>query len=227
MVEARTPSGRKLFALIVRRPGLSQAAFSAHWRTVHGPLALRIPGLRHYVQNHVQPWPFSPVEPPVLDGISEAWLDDAGPEDGTGGLHADPAYLEGARRDEPTFMDVTRHDYLRVEETAVLTRSEGRVKTVLLARRRARTASRQFQEAWFGSPTELKRVPGLCRYVQNTVTGWPVGTARPAYDAVDELWWEDLPALRAAYADAATWALLCRGDVAVAAALHVKPVVLR
>ena len=217
-------SERKLFALIARRPDLSGAAFSAHWRQVHGPLALRMPALRRYVQNHVRPWSFRLVEPPALDGIAEAWFDDAAPEDGTGGLHTDPVYLDGARRDEPNFMDLTRHHYLRVDEHVVVPGAAGEVKILLLARRRAGTTAARFEEAWFGS---ARSAPGLSRCVRNAVTGWPDGTPRPAYDAVDELWWEDLDALSAAQDDPPTWELLRGTEVADTVAVRVDPVRLR
>ena len=46
--------GFKMIALLRRRPDLTQAAFSEHWRERHGPLAVsRQPGFWHYVQNHV------------------------------------------------------------------------------------------------------------------------------------------------------------------------------
>jgi uncharacterized protein (TIGR02118 family) len=46
--------GVKIVCLVRRRPDLSHAAYSAHWRERHGPLALaHQPGFWHYVQNHV------------------------------------------------------------------------------------------------------------------------------------------------------------------------------
>jgi hypothetical protein len=213
---------RKLFALLARRPDLSRPAFSAHWREVHGPLALRIPGLCRYVQNHVRDWPGPPVAPPRVDGISEAWLEADGPEDGTGGLHADPAYLDGARADEPNFLDQTRHDYLRVTEEPRLDGPSDGLKVALLARRRPEAEPQGFDDAWAAECD----VPGVTRRVRNTVVGWPSGP-RPAYDAVDELWWTDVGSLRAAQADSAAWDALCRAAVADTVAVHLHPVVLR
>ncbi|MEU7815422.1 EthD domain-containing protein [Pseudonocardia sp. NPDC049154] len=218
-------TGRKLFALLVRRPDLSRSAFSAHWRQIHGPFALQIPGLRRYVQNHVRDWPGPPVAPPPVDGISEAWLDVDGPDDGTGGLHSDPAYLGGARADEPNFLDVTRHDYLRVAEEPVRDGAADGLKVVLLARRRREIEPCRFDEAWTTADVE-QRVPGLTRCIRNTVVCGPAAP-RPAYDVVDELWWADHESLCAARADPATWASLCRTDVADTAAVHMHPVVLR
>lgn len=53
--------------LAPRLPGLSQQEFGEHWRSTHGDLALSIPGLRGYVQNH-----------PVLDGAGRPLLANPG-----------------------------------------------------------------------------------------------------------------------------------------------------
>ena len=39
--------------LIRNRDGIDFAAFSQHWRQVHGPLALRVEAMRAYRQNHI------------------------------------------------------------------------------------------------------------------------------------------------------------------------------
>ena len=41
-----------LHFLIKRKEGLSRKEFSDHWRNVHAPFALKIPGVHRYVQNH-------------------------------------------------------------------------------------------------------------------------------------------------------------------------------
>ena len=46
--------GVKIVCFVRRRPDLSHAAYSEHWRERHGPLVLaHQPGFWHYVQNHV------------------------------------------------------------------------------------------------------------------------------------------------------------------------------
>jgi uncharacterized protein (TIGR02118 family) len=46
--------GFRMVAFLHRRPDLTHAQFSDHWRNNHGPLAVaRQPGFWHYVQNHV------------------------------------------------------------------------------------------------------------------------------------------------------------------------------
>jgi uncharacterized protein (TIGR02118 family) len=64
--------------LIRNRDGVDFAAFSEHWRHVHGPLALRVEAMRAYRQNHIL------ERLPALqgdrlhrvDGISQLWFDD-------------------------------------------------------------------------------------------------------------------------------------------------------
>ena len=43
----------KFMVVLYRRRDLSAEEFAAKLRTVHGPMAERIPGLKRYVQNHV------------------------------------------------------------------------------------------------------------------------------------------------------------------------------
>lgn len=69
----------KVLSLLTRKPGLSHDAFVAHWRDIHGPLAIGVPGLRRYVQSHITGTrnrtdiPETEVE---IDGIAELWYDD-------------------------------------------------------------------------------------------------------------------------------------------------------
>jgi uncharacterized protein (TIGR02118 family) len=70
-----TPDMVKAIFTAARLPGLSLDEFSLRWRTVHGPLAARAPGLRRYVQNHVLPEAYA-LHRPTHDGFSELWFDD-------------------------------------------------------------------------------------------------------------------------------------------------------
>lgn len=42
----------KVLYLIPKRPDISDEQFHRHWREVHAPLALSLPGLHCYVQSH-------------------------------------------------------------------------------------------------------------------------------------------------------------------------------
>jgi uncharacterized protein (TIGR02118 family) len=70
----------KMLSLLVRKEGMTHEQFMKHWVQVHGPLALKVPGLRRYVQSHIRDQrrradiPALGVE---VDGIAETWYDDA------------------------------------------------------------------------------------------------------------------------------------------------------
>lgn len=69
----------KTIGLLRAKPGMSRADFARHWRDVHGPLSLGVPGIRRYVQNHItQERPtqqnLRPIEAQI-DGIVEMWYD--------------------------------------------------------------------------------------------------------------------------------------------------------
>ncbi len=69
----------KTIGLLTRKDGFTHAQFMRHWVEVHGPLALGVPGLRRYVQNHIRAERARPdiAETQVeIDGIAELWFDD-------------------------------------------------------------------------------------------------------------------------------------------------------
>ena len=69
----------KTIGLLTRKDGWTHAQFMKHWVEVHAPLALAVPGLRRYVQNHIQAERTRAdiAETNVeIDGIAELWFDD-------------------------------------------------------------------------------------------------------------------------------------------------------
>ena len=70
----------KSLSLLVRRDGMTHEQFMTHWVEIHGPLALKVPGLRRYVQSHIVDRRRRPDVPDIgveVDGIAETWYDDA------------------------------------------------------------------------------------------------------------------------------------------------------
>jgi uncharacterized protein (TIGR02118 family) len=61
--------------MVVRKPGLDHRDFFDHWRNVHGPLVMRLPGLRKYAQCHGALEAFQ-MSNMTHDGWSELWFDD-------------------------------------------------------------------------------------------------------------------------------------------------------
>ncbi len=69
----------KTVGLLTRKKDWSHERFMKHWVEVHAPLALAVPGLRRYVQNHIKDERRRPdIETTAVevDGIAELWFDD-------------------------------------------------------------------------------------------------------------------------------------------------------
>ena len=99
-----TPIMIKTIGLLTRKDGWTHERFMKHWVEIHAPLALAVPGLRRYVQNHIQAErtrPDIPATDVEIDGVAELWYDDrdameranATPE--AKRLHADGALFIG------------------------------------------------------------------------------------------------------------------------------------
>lgn len=106
-----------------RKPGLTHAEFSEHWRDVHGPLIRRIPNidryLLRYVQHHLTPDPTQPIPPGMdYDGFSEAWFPSL---EARAELFALPFFQAEVIADERRFldMDATRWSVIDRQETMI------------------------------------------------------------------------------------------------------------
>jgi uncharacterized protein (TIGR02118 family) len=69
----------KTIGLLTRKDAWTHEQFMKHWVEIHAPLALAVPGLRRYVQNHIQAERTRAdiTETAVeIDGIAELWFDD-------------------------------------------------------------------------------------------------------------------------------------------------------
>jgi uncharacterized protein (TIGR02118 family) len=101
----------KFIVVLSRRPGMTREDFSAYLRTVHRSLARRLPGLKHYVQNHVAE--DSNRQPPTWDAVVELFWDSRK------AMEADWASPEGAAatKDLEAFADLSRSSWSIVEET--------------------------------------------------------------------------------------------------------------
>ena len=74
-----TPIMIKTIGLLTRKDGWTHEQFMKHWIEIHAPLALAVPGLRRYVQNHIQAErtrPDIPATDVEIDGVAELWFDD-------------------------------------------------------------------------------------------------------------------------------------------------------
>jgi uncharacterized protein (TIGR02118 family) len=69
----------KTIGLLTRKDSWTHDQFMKHWIEIHAPLALAVPGLRRYVQNHIQAERTRAdiTETAVeIDGVAELWFDD-------------------------------------------------------------------------------------------------------------------------------------------------------
>ena len=69
--------GIKQVVLLKRREDLSPSQAMDHWREVHGPLAIKAPGMGRYVQNHCLAHQYRDGRPePTYDGATMVWFAD-------------------------------------------------------------------------------------------------------------------------------------------------------
>ena len=184
----------KGIALVARKPGMSEADFHRHWREVHGPLGLRIAALRRYVQSHRKAPPVPGFEQVPYDGLAEIWLDDLAAMDA---FHTDPTYLEGARADEPNFIDMDKLQFLATTERVMFEEIEVRqdtrlTKAVFLLRRKPGMSVAEFQDYWVkGHAPQIPRDMCVLRYVQCHQLPETYARGEPPYDGVAELSFAD------------------------------------
>ncbi len=69
----------KVIWLVRFNEGMPRDEAVRHWREVHGPLGVKVPGMHRYIQNHwISPVGETAVEPgnTEFDGHSECWFED-------------------------------------------------------------------------------------------------------------------------------------------------------
>ncbi|SRR5712692_2987595 len=186
----------KSFGLLPKKPGLSDEQFHRHWRDIHAPLALRIPGLRRYVQSHRLPQPIPGFSASPYEGVAEVWFDDLA---AASRMRESPEYLEGAFRDRSNFIDISGSLQLATRENVVVAgptfaKDTPVIKGLFLAKRKAGMSVAEFQDYWRTRHAPLvPRTPHLLRYVQcHVLPELYEADPPPAYDGVAELWWPDL-----------------------------------
>src|SRR5689334_4646247 len=149
-----TPGREKMIVrmgIIKRKADLSPARFRDHWRTVHGPLAARFPGLRRYHQNHVVDASQLAIDHARgawdVDGFSQLWFDDL---DAMRRAVASPAF-------PPTVPDISNFvgsiKLVVCEPNVVVPvdRNAGPlIKRMSILRRRHDIDAERFRKEWFG-----------------------------------------------------------------------------
>ena len=65
-------------SILTRKPESAQEEFIDRWENVHGSLALKVPGIRRYVQSHIVDEHYRDnigSKDDQVDGIAELWYD--------------------------------------------------------------------------------------------------------------------------------------------------------
>jgi uncharacterized protein (TIGR02118 family) len=97
------------------KPGMTLSDFRKYWLGVHGPLALKLPGLRHYVQSHLIDEAYLYAEP-RFDGVAQLWFDDA--QSFTAAFDSKPGKELAA--DGAEFIDTAQMRFLMAQEHIVI-----------------------------------------------------------------------------------------------------------
>jgi uncharacterized protein (TIGR02118 family) len=185
----------KAIYLIKRKPTMELEAFRNYWLTTHAELALKVPGLRKYVQSHTLLSGYKKGEP-VFDGIAEVWYDDTN-------VMRKIAKLPEARAvnaDGNNFMDVCASAFLLTREHVIKDGpiSPSMVKFVAFARRKLGMEVEAYQAYWKDHHGPLAaKIPVVHRYVQSHVllSGYRSCLA-PLCDGIAETWFDDTAAMR-------------------------------
>lgn len=184
----------KGIGLVTKKAGLDEAEFHRYWREVHGPLALRMPTLRRYVQSHRLAEPLPGFDQVPYDGVAEIWFDTLADITNLG---QNPDYITGAQADEPNFIELKKLAFLATREHVFIegppmTRDTTWIKAIFLLRRRPDLSVAQFQDYWInGHAPQIPRDAGVMRYVQCHQLPETYAAGAPAYDGMAELWFED------------------------------------
>lgn len=185
----------KAIYLIKRKPAMELEAFRDYWLTTHAQLALKVPGLRKYIQSHTLLSGYRKGEP-VFDGIAEVWYDDT---DAMRKIAGTPE-ARAVNADGYNFMDVPASAMLLTREHVAKDGaiSPAMAKFVAFAARKPGMDVETYQSYWQDHHGPLAaRIPVVHRYVQSHVllSAYRSGLT-PAYDGVAETWFDDTAAMR-------------------------------
>jgi hypothetical protein len=204
----------KVFALIPKRPDVSDEFFHDHWAGEHAELAKRITTLLAYVQSHRIDPGVAGLGDSIYEGIAEVWFVDA---ETAAGMGEDPNYVNGCHVDEPKLMDMDNLGFILTDENVQregdpIGQDDEGAKAMLLLRRAGGLEPAAFADAvravdLAGAVPDAQRVSVAVAIPEAYADG-----AEPIFDAVAELWFTDVKAFEAAWGDGEQ-ALGALGDV--------------
>lgn len=183
------------------KPGMSEEEFQNYWVNFHAVYyASNIPQIQRYLIDTRIPFGEKP-EDPLFSGVAEIWLENEAEQ--LASLQS-KEFLAGARLDEPNWaafwrtvvLDTNTHILL---EGPPLAEKSTMVKLLLLVKRKAGMPLEEFRLKMLESHApKMMKLPGLQRYFQCHVRDSFYGIGEAILDCVSQLWFDDLPALKAA-----------------------------
>jgi EthD domain len=202
------PAGEvKVHAFMVKKAGLSDEQFHAHWRDPHGYLAMRVTEIIRYVQDHTygRNPQFEGWKPLSYHGLPAVWFADMA---AAAGLHANPDFEE-SHADEDNLVERDQLGWLRSTETVILPGpvpapgDPERWKLTLLVCSRQSLAAGTFPAAIVDVARDLvDRLPDLVRATVSLPRPDQYVDSPPLYDAVLEFAFGSRAHLEAATASA-------------------------
>jgi len=194
--------------LLQKRADIDHQEFRTHWRTGHGPLASRLPGLRRYHQNPVVDRAQRGITYARggldFDGFSELWFDDL---PATQTAFANEKQIKELGEDENSF--IGELTLITAVQHVVIPRPAGvpLIKRMSTLKRRPHASAEKFKEEWFDVHSVLvKRLPQVKGYTQNLIFDRSLGRGKPAtynelpIDGIVELWFTDTDSLNEGFA---------------------------
>ena len=168
-----------------------------YWIEQHGPMALELPGLKHYRQSHRVAGEDDFGNAPY-DGFGSLWFEDeaaakqALASDQMAALRADAAHFA-----DPA---ATRQVLAREVVLRATSGPDDAVKLITFNYRKPGLSPRQFQDYWENPHGQLvlRNFSALAGYVQNhaLISSYDSG-AEPDFDGVLEIWLTSLEAFHA------------------------------
>lgn len=193
------------FILAAPKPGMTTKEFQDYWVHNHAVnFASKIPQIKRYMVDTRIPFDGDVGEPPLPhQGMAEIWL------------HADEQieslqteeFLQGARLDEPNWaafwfsMVVDTKETNEIVAGPPLTADDSWIKiTYLLARKAGMPLDDYRQKSLDDYAPTVAKLPGLKRYIHNHSVDGLYVFGDSSFDSVEQLWFEDMDALREALA---------------------------
>jgi len=114
-MEKDSPSVKALF-FPKRKPGMSVAEYQVYWRTQHGPIVPKTPGLLRYVQCHILAETYQ-GDTPSCDGVAELWWPNPASLEKAA---VSPEFRAEQLNDAARFVDMDRLEGFVAEENRVI-----------------------------------------------------------------------------------------------------------